>query len=145
MDRRNFIKTGCLACTSVSLLSFVVQACSSVKYTTAAMHENGLRVKLSEFETKAGSRPYVIVRNDMLQYPICVYKLDSSSFTALWMKCTHQGAELQVAGEQLVCPAHGSEYDRFGKVTQAPAMADLRAFPVEIQGDELFIDLRKKS
>ena len=37
-----------------------------------------------------------IVNNPQLKYPICVYRLGDGNYSALLMKCTHQGAELQV-------------------------------------------------
>jgi len=47
-------------------------------------------------------------------------------------------------GDQLHCPAHGSEFDNKGTVTQGPASYNLRAFPVEASQDKIFIDLRAK-
>jgi nitrite reductase/ring-hydroxylating ferredoxin subunit len=145
MDRSTFIKAGCFACTSVSFLGTVLQSCTSVKYTTGKMNENGLLVDLKEFKTKKGVRSYVIVRHEDLQYPVCVYRVEENKYNALLMRCTHQGAELQVSGDQLTCPAHGSSFDKSGKVTQAPASTDLRSFPVTIVNEQLFIDLRKQS
>ncbi|WP_162276943.1 Rieske (2Fe-2S) protein [Mucilaginibacter pedocola] len=87
---------------------------------------------------------YYIVRNDKLLFPICVFHTDKKNYTALWMQCAHQGAELQVSGNELVCPAHGSAFDSSGKVTNGPAVNGLRTFPVSVLGDDLFIDLRKR-
>jgi Rieske Fe-S protein len=145
MDRKAFIKTGCIACTSVALLSTLIQSCASVKYATGNMEANGLSLDLGEFEAgKKGPRAYVIVTHPDLQYPVCVYRLGDNDYSALLMRCTHQGAELQVAGDQLSCPAHGSTFNKHGKVTQSPAAEDLRTFPVSVAGNKLFIDLRKK-
>ncbi|OSZ78150.1 hypothetical protein CAP35_07760 [Chitinophagaceae bacterium IBVUCB1] len=144
MNRRKFITTGCIACTGLGFLSTVIQSCAAVKYSTGVLNENGILIDVKDFETKNGVRNYVIVRHDDLQFPICVYKIDEINYSALLMRCTHQGAELQVAGDQLTCPAHGSEFDKWGKVTQSPAAENLRSFPVSIAGNQLFIDLRKK-
>lgn len=144
MNRRRFIKTGCIACTSIGFLSTVIQSCTAVKYSMGTLNENGILIDLKDYEVKNGVRNYVIVRHDNLQFPICVYKIDDHTFSALLMRCTHQGAELQVAGDQLTCPAHGSEFDKWGKVTQSPAAENLRSFPVSVTGDKLFIDLRKQ-
>ncbi len=145
MDRRSFIKKGCMACAGLSFLSVIVQSCQGVKYVGGELGESGMNVPMNAFDTKQGHRQYVIVRNDELQFPICVYRISDTEYSALLMRCSHQGAELQVAGDQLVCPAHGSEFDKMGKVTQSPAMADLRKFPVTIKSDQLFIDLRKEA
>jgi len=144
MNRRIFIKTGCLACTSIGFLSTIIQSCAAVKYSTGVLNENGILIDVKDFETKKVMRNYVIVRHDDLQFPICVYRIDENNYSALLMRCTHQGAELQVAGDQLTCPAHGSEFDKWGNVTQSPAVENLRSFPVSIVDDRLFIDLRKK-
>lgn len=145
MNRRRFIKTGCLACTSLGFLSTVIQSCASVKYTSGTLNENGILIDLKEYSAKNGLRSYVIVRHDNLQFPICVYRLDENNYSALLMRCTHQSAELQVAGDQLTCPAHGSEFDKTGRVTQNPASENLRRFPVTVLGEQLFIDLRKQT
>ena len=109
------------------------------------MGENGITIGLKDFETpKKGFREYVVVRHESLQFPVCVYRLDNNNYSALLMRCTHQGAELQVSGDVLTCSAHGSEFSKTGKVLQSPASEDLRTFPVSVTGDQLFIDLRKK-
>ena len=113
------------------------------------MVKDGITVNKDEFKIKQkGGTAYssfIIVRNDILQYPICIYRLNDNEYSALWMKCTHQGAELQASGDVLQCPAHGSEFNNKGIVTNGPASADLRTFPVAVTKEEIFIDLRKQS
>lgn len=145
MDRKKFIKSSCVLCSSVTFLATVFEGCASVKYTAGTLNENGLLIDIAEFESKQGSRSYVIAGHDSLQFPICIYRIDDGTYSALLMQCTHQGAELQVSGDQLTCPAHGSEFDKWGKVQQSPAARDLRSFPVTVSGNQLFIDLRKQS
>ncbi|WP_345330046.1 Rieske (2Fe-2S) protein [Mucilaginibacter defluvii] len=84
-----------------------------------------------------------MIRHESLRFPICLFRNGTDSFTALWMQCSHQGAELQVAGNQLTCPAHGSAFDHLGNVVDGPAARALRTFPVSLRDSELFIDLRK--
>lgn len=104
-------------------------------------------IPISEFKTsrqgKDSYQSYIIVRNEALQYPICVYRHSDSEYSALWMQCSHQGSELQASGDFLQCPAHGSEFNNRGRVTSGPADRDLRSFPVTVNKDDLFIDLRK--
>ena len=61
------------------------------------------------------------------------------------MQCAHQGAELQASGDVLTCPAHGSEFNNKGVVTNGPASRNLRTFPVTITDNVLFIDMRNQS
>lgn len=146
MDRREFIRNGCTACLSATALAGILSSCSTTRYARGVLEKDGLTIDADEFITKRkGSimyRSYVIVRNDALQYPICVYRFGEKDYTALWMRCTHQGTELQASGDRLQCPAHGSEFNSRGKVTTGPADKNLRSFPVTISNNQIFIDLR---
>jgi Rieske Fe-S protein len=149
MNRRNFIKTSCAACLSVTALSTLISSCNTTKYISGNIVKDGLIVNKDDFKVKQkGGTSYssfIIVRNDALQFPICVYRFSDQEYSALWMKCAHQGAELQASGDVLQCPAHGSEFNNRGKVTNGPANTNLQTFPVVVTDTELFIDLRKQS
>lgn len=84
---------------------------------------------------------YVVAQNDTLEYPVCVFRDSESEFTALLMRCTHQGTELQVFGDRLQCPAHGSEFTTKGLAQNGPADTNLRRFKVLVENDRLKIDL----
>jgi Rieske Fe-S protein len=111
--------------------------------------KDGLTINKNDFKLgqkdNSAYRSFIIVRNDALQYPVFVYRFSDEQYSALWMKCTHQGTELNASGEFLQCPAHGSEFNSNGKVRSGPADKDLRTFPVVVSSNELFIDLRKQS
>jgi Rieske Fe-S protein len=147
MNRREFIAKSCTACLGATAVSALVSSCASTRYTSGNLGNDGLTVSMDEFKiTKQGKtayRPFIIVRNESLQYPIYVYRFGETEYSALWMRCSHQGAELQASGDQLQCSAHGSEFSNTGKVTNGPADKDLRSFPVSVNNNELFIDLRK--
>lgn len=146
MDRKNFIKNCGQSCIASSALFTLLQSCGVSKTLSGSMTDSDIIVQLSDFETKAGTevhyKKYVVVNNERLKYPICVYRADAQNFTALWLSCTHQHAELQVFGDKLQCPAHGSEFDTAGKVTNGPAGANLRSFPVTIENNQLKISLK---
>jgi Rieske Fe-S protein len=88
------------------------------------------------------TRPFIIVRNERLEFPIYLYRFSDDEYAALLMKCTHQGNELSAAGDHLYCSAHGSEFNNRGVVAQGPAEKNLRTFKVTSEGDKLLIDLR---
>lgn len=146
MNRRKFITDTCGACMAMTGLSTVLSSCSVTRYLTGTMGQDGITIPKDAFSIKGktATRSFVIVRNDVLQYPIYVFRLGEDDYTALWMRCSHQGTELQASGNYLQCPAHGSEFNNRGKVTNGPADKDLRAFPVTIDNNQLFIDLRAK-
>ncbi len=146
MDRREFIRSGCTACLSAAMLGGMASSCSAAKYIKGTLGKDGLTLDADEFIAKRKGRivyrPFVIVRNEALQYPICVYRFGEHEYSALWMRCTHQGTELQASGDRLQCPAHGSEFTSRGKVSNGPADKDLRSFPVTVLNNQIFIDLR---
>lgn len=149
MTRKDFLVNACAACLSATAISTLLPACSSTRYTTGNLGKDGLTISKDEFIIQQkGSKAYrsfVVVRNDALQYPICVYRFSDQEYSAVWMKCTHQGAELQASGDVLQCPAHGSEFNNKGQVTSGPADTHLRTFPLTVTNTDLFIDLRKQS
>lgn len=149
MKRRDFIKNGCAACLSMTALPLLVSSCTTLINTTGKLVKDGIVLNAEDFKiTDKGSseyRGFLIVRNDALKFPICLYRFNDKQYSALWMKCAHQGAELQASGDYLQCPAHGSEFNNKGQVTNGPASTNLRTFPVTVSRNEIFIDLRKQS
>ena len=107
------------------------------------MNNSNLTVPVSTFQQDKDSfRKYIVVSHPELKFPICVYRFSDTEYTALLMKCTHQGAELQVFGDRLECPAHGSQFSDTGQVKNGPADTNLRSFPVTVNNDQLFISLK---
>ena len=74
-------------------------------------------------------------------YPGQVYllALEDGSYAAVSPICTHQGCTVNVEGERLVCPCHGSTYDRAGRLLRGPAPEPLRSFPVRVEEDGTII------
>jgi Rieske Fe-S protein len=149
MDRRNFLKKSCSTCLSLTVISSMVSSCVSTKYVSGKVAKDGITIDKDDFKIKQkGGTAYssfVIVRNEILKYPICIYRMNDDEYTALWMRCTHQGAELQASGDVLQCSAHGSEFNSKGQVRNGPANTALRTFPVTVTNNEIFVDLRKQS
>jgi len=145
MDRRTFTK-GCIACIVGAAVAPVVSSCQSTHYASGAIEPNGLSVLKSEFtylkKDKSMTREYIIVRNDKLEFPIYLYRFSENEYSALLMKCTHQGNELNASGDHLHCSAHGSEFNNKGVVAQGPAEKNLRTFKVSVEHEKIFIDLR---
>lgn len=146
MDRKDFIKTCGFACLGGAAITTVLQGCTSTKIMSGKITGDDLIVPISDFETRAGNethyKKYIVVQNEILKYPICVYRNNESEYTALWMRCTHQGAELQVFGDKLQCPAHGSEFNNKGGVQNGPADIKLRTFAIIIENNQLKISLK---
>ena len=52
-----------------------------------------------------------------------------------------RGCTVDVHGERLVCPCHGSTYNRSGEVLKGPAQRALQRYAVARVGDTLTIEL----
>ena len=146
MNRKKFVRTCTAGCVGLLVAPVFLQGCAGTKYITAPIEGSDIIVPLSAFEKVKDDviqyLRYVVVQNDTLQFPICVYRISEESYSALWMKCTHQGTELHVFGDKLQCPAHGSEFTKSGAVQQGPAEDPLRSFPVLVSESVLKINLR---
>ena len=146
MDRKDFIKNCGFACVGGIGMTGLLQSCTSTKQLSGKITGNDIIVPVRDFETRNGKniyfKKYLVIHNVILQYPICVYRFNENEYAALWMRCTHQGTELQVFGDKLQCPAHGSEFDNRGGIQNGPADAKLRTFPVTIERDQIKISLK---
>jgi len=135
-----------MMCVPASVLLPALSGCQSTFYTSGVVEDNGISVLKSDFiylkKDQPSQRDYIIVKNASLQFPIYLYKISDEDYSAILMKCSHQGNELQAAGDHLHCPAHGSEFNNRGVVSHGPAEENLRTFKVTPTGDKLFIDLR---
>ncbi|TDD97905.1 QcrA and Rieske domain-containing protein [Flavobacterium cellulosilyticum] len=146
MNRKEFLKTcgfGCLAgLTSLTVL----QSCSSSQVLAKEISGSDILVPITDFVIKKNGtieyKKYIIIQNEQLKFPICVYRFDASNYSALFMECSHQGAELQVFGDKLQCSAHGSEFSNKGTVENGPADRNLRNFPITIANNTLKISLK---
>ena len=124
-------------------MTALLESCSGNKMIIGTIDNSDMVIPVSSFLFhKDGFRKYVVVQHEKLKYPICVYRFNETSYTALLMRCTHQGAELQVFGDRLQCPAHGSEFNNKGVVQNGPADTNLRTFPIALHNDQLYISLK---
>lgn len=146
MQRREFIRTGCLACIGGGILSSTLQGCASPYYAKQVeMKQNSLVVKKSEFieikKDQQTMRNAVVAKYEKLAFPIAVFRLGEDQYSAVYLECTHQGNEVQPHGNYLVCEGHGSEFDNKGNVTQGPAEDPLRTFIVKTDKENIYIAL----
>lgn len=58
---------------------------------------------------------------------------------ALSLVCTHLGCSVTVTPRELLCPCHGSVFDRRGNVVKGPADRPLMRYAVEDRGDRIVV------
>ncbi len=146
MNRKRFISTCGAYCLGGLGISTLIESCASSNYYAAhGVENNRLVVNRSEFTYIKGKaeeqRSFILVKNEKLEFPICIYRLSETEYTALYLQCTHQGCEVHPYPDYLVCPCHGSEYSNRGKVLQPPAENSLKQFEVLTEGENIVIQL----
>ena len=145
INRREFVSKACIACLGGGLISTILSSCQATHYVNGAFEQDGITIGKSDFmyykKDKTFTRSFIAIEHDKLEYPIYLYRISENVYSALWMKCTHQGSELQASGDHLYCSSHGSEFDKSGAVIQGPAEQNLRSFPVSIIGEKILIRL----
>jgi cytochrome b6-f complex iron-sulfur subunit len=65
----------------------------------------------------------------------CALMQEEGKIYALSLVCTHLGCTVTVTPGDLVCPCHGSVFDRCGQVLHGPADRPLRVLQVEEHDD----------
>jgi Rieske Fe-S protein len=143
MDRKKFIKNCGFSCLGASSIGIFLNSCISTRNISASISGDNLVIPKSDFIKNEKHLQYVIVQNEQLQFPIYVFRFSESEFAALYLRCTHQGNELNAYGDKLVCSAHGSEFDNKGGVTNGPATNPLKSFPVIIDNQNILVSLKK--
>ena len=134
MERREFVAL--CATAAAGLLA------GCVSMVTHPVPMSGGRVRLSLATFPELARPEGAIRIQPAGHPDPIYVLSGSErFTALSPICTHKGCTVDVSGARLVCPCHGSTYDREGRVLKGPAERALARYAVRREGEELVIEL----
>jgi len=116
---------------SLIVLPLVSGCGPSYSVVSGFEHQGMVTVDFTEL-SDASKQPYdiVIVRPKSLTYPIYVFHNDKG-YTAFAGVCTHKGCELQLEGEILACPCHGSEFGFNGSILSGPATEDLKQLTVK--------------
>lgn len=135
LDRREFVAACALVCGGALLTSCVSMVTHPVPVTGGRV-----RIPLAQYPELTRPAGAIKVQPEGMQDPVYVLAT-ASGFTAVSPICTHRGCTVDVSGERLVCPCHGSTYDRDGRVLKGPAQRALQRFTVSRSGDDLFLEL----
>ena len=135
LDRREFVSTCATLCAGALLGGCVSMVTHPVPIV-------GGRVRLSLAQYPELARPDGAIRVQPEGHPEAIYVVTTpEGFAALSPTCTHRGCTVDVSGARLVCPCHGSTYDREGRVLKGPAERALPRYAVTRTGDELVVEL----
>ena len=75
---------------------------------------------------------------------VAIFNVEGT-FYAIDNTCTHRGGPLgegELNGEIVTCPWHGANFNvKTGAVTNPPARAGVRSFPVKVEGIDVLVEL----
>lgn len=141
MERRDFIRKGCVFCAGaiagISLLT-LAESCATGKIVKKEAHDNKITVAVTDF---APEESFVIVRAQSLSYDILLHRNQDDSYNALYMQCTHYDNPVYANKKEIFCPSHGSKFDFNGNVTKEPATRNLKQFRTEKNNQDIIIYL----
>ena len=135
MERREFIAV-CASGGATLLLA----GCASLVTHPVPVSGNTVRLRVTDYPELAKPDGAIRILPEGRAEPILVLA-QPESFTAVSPICTHRGCTVGVQGPRLVCPCHGSTYDRSGAVLKGPAERALARYRAARIGDEIVIDL----
>jgi Rieske Fe-S protein len=136
LDRREFVS----ACACL-LAGGLVSACASLAARPVPVTDGRVRLALAEHPELVRPGGALKILPHGATNPLYVLRLESGEFAALSPICTHQGCTVDIQGPRLVCPCHGSTYDRDGTVLRGPAQRALTRYGVTVSDGLLVIDV----
>lgn len=141
VDRRAFV--GRCACAVAAL---AVGGCASLATRPVTPVNGRLELALVHYPELLEPNGSLRVMPEGQAEPIYIMALGESRFRALSPICTHLGCTVDIQDDRLVCPCHGSTYDRTGAVLRGPAEHPLAHYRTELSPDGvLTVDLRSRS
>ena len=137
IDRRGFVVTCALAGAG-----FALGGCVAMVTHPVPVNDGRVRLAVTSYPELAKPNGAIRILPAANADPIYVLANGTGEFRAVSPICTHRGCTVDVQGARLVCPCHGSTYDRDGTVLRGPAERALTRYAVAREGDTLVIDLR---
>lgn len=134
VNRRDFV----VSCAVLS--AAFLAGCASMVTHPVPVSAGAVRVSLASYPEL--SRPDGAIKLQPAGMEDPIYLLaNGGEFVAVSPICTHRGCTVDVHGERLVCPCHGSTYNRSGQVLKGPAQRALTRYAVARTADTLVIQV----
>jgi nitrite reductase/ring-hydroxylating ferredoxin subunit len=136
VDRRKFLElSGYLAA------ALALPGCSAATVARPTPAGGEIRFAVADFPQLEGAGGFLrVLPQGNPGSGIFVLTRPEGGYVALSPICTHLGCTVNVEGSYLVCPCHGSTYDRNGTVVRGPAERPLAQYRTELTaGGELII------
>ena len=132
LDRREFV----VSCAVLS--AAFLAGCASMVTHPVPVASGKIQVSPTQYPELAKPNGAIKLQPAGMEDPIYLLA-NGSDFVAVSPICTHRGCTVDVHGERLVCPCHGSTYNRSGEVLKGPAQRALTRYAITRRADTLVI------
>ncbi len=131
LTRREALGSAAALCGLAVLASGLTQGQAQARTLPSAetLPDGRVKVPLSDL-SQVGDVVVIDVRGERT----AVVRVSRSTFRALILVCTHQGAAVNPSGKGFACPGHGSRFRRNGSVERGPAQEPLERLPLRKDG-----------
>jgi Rieske Fe-S protein len=141
IDRRDFVAACACALGAVAL-----GACASLAIRRVTPVGGRIELALAHYPELSERESVLRILPDGSEDPILVLTDATGSVTALSSACTHLGCTVEAEATRLVCPCHGSTFDRAGRVLKGPAERSLVRYDARMaENGILIIDLNRRT
>ena len=130
MNRRRFVGV-----TAAALGASALDGCAALMSTTVTPVNGEVRLAIRNYPQLDRPGGYLKVVPAGETPPLYVLSLDGGGFAVVSPICTHLQCTVNVDGAHLLCPCHGSTYDREGRVLRGPAQRALQRYPATVTAD----------
>jgi Rieske Fe-S protein len=133
IDRRQFVELGLCGAAGAALLPLA--GCASLAAVRMTPENGTLRLAVRNHPALDRPGGHLKVAADGVARPIYVVAQDDGSYLALSSECTHLKCTVELEGARIVCPCHGSTFDRAGEVLVGPAERPLARYSALLRED----------
>lgn len=135
MKRRSFLQVS-----GGALAVAAIPGCASLVATQVTPENGEIRLAVRNFAQLEHPGGFLKIRPAGSAETLYVLALEHGGFAVVSPICTHLQCTVNIDGALLVCPCHGSTYDREGKVLRGPAERPLTRYQAALSdGGELVI------
>jgi len=142
LGRRDLLRAGAVVIATIAL-----PGCASLFVkkrepdVTVAAVSGEARVPVTAAPWVRGGQGTLAIAIEGREDKILVFRGPDGALAAVDMTCTHRGCDVgyAAASGRLECPCHGSQFAPTGAVLEGPAERPLRAYPVELMGEQIVV------
>lgn len=134
LRRREFL--GLCACVAAGSM---LGACASVLVRQVPVANGRVELSLVQYPELSQAGAALQILPEGQKQPLIVIVDANGKHSVISSECTHKGCTVEVQGERIVCPCHGSTYDRKGDVLKGPAQRSLQRYPSRLTSDGVLI------